>query len=78
MEKEISREDYNRVKIIKEKWDKKEIDISDISIEDAKLLTVMYDLEIKKTKSEIEELENKISEYEKRMKDAIESLKKKQ
>ena len=78
MEKEISREDYNRVKIIKEKWDKKEIDISDISIEDAKLLTVMYDLEIKRTKSEIEELENKILEYEKRMKDAIESLKKKQ
>ena len=38
----------------------------------------MYDLEIKRTKSEIEELENKISEYEKRMKDAIESLKKKQ
>jgi hypothetical protein len=48
LEKEISKEDYDRLKIIKEKWDKDEIELKDISIEDAKLLSIIYDLEIKK------------------------------
>lgn len=74
MEKEISKEDYDRLKIIKEKWDKDEIELKDISIEDAKLLSIIYDLEIKKVKSEIIQLEDKISEYETRMKEAIEYL----
>jgi hypothetical protein len=74
LEKEISKEDYDRLKIIKEKWDKDEIELKDISIEDAKLLSIIYDLEIKKVKSEIIQLEDKISEYETRMKEAIEYL----
>ncbi len=72
---EISKEDYDRIKTIKEKWNKKEIDISEISDSDAKIIAAIYDMEIKNTKAEIKELENKILEYEERMKDAIKLLK---
>ena len=76
MEKEISKEKYENIKEIKNKWDNKEIDITDIQIEDRELLVKLYDIEIKKVKNEIEELENKIDNYKKRMQDAIQSLKK--
>lgn len=76
MEKEISKEKYENIKKIKNKWDNKEIDITDIPIEDRELLVKIYDIEIKKVKNEIEELENKIDNYKKRMQDAIQSLKK--
>ncbi len=76
MEKEISKEKYENIKEIKNKWDNKEIDITDIPIEDRELLVKLYDIEIKKVKNEIEELENKIDNYKKRMQDAIQSLKK--
>ena len=75
MEKEISKEKYENIKEIKNKWDNKEIDITDIPIEDRELLVKLYDIEIKKVKNEIEELENKIDNYKKRMQDAIQSLK---
>ncbi len=76
MEKEISKEKYENIKKIKNKWDNKEIDITDIPIEDRELLVKIYDIEIKKVKNEIEELENKIDNYKRRMQDAIQSLKK--
>lgn len=76
MEKEISKEKYENIKEIKNKWDNKEIDITDIPIEDRELLVKIYDIEIKKVKNEIEELENKIDNYKRRMQDAIQSLKK--
>ena len=76
MEKEISKEKYENIKEIKNKGDNKEIDITDIPIEDRELLVKLYDIEIKKVKNEIEELENKIDNYKKRMQDAIQSLKK--
>lgn len=76
MEKEISKEKYENIKEIKNKWDNKEIDITDIPIEDRELLVKLYDIEIKKVKNEIEELENKIDNYKRRMQDAIQSLKK--
>ena len=76
MEKEISKEKYENIKEIKNKWDNKEIDITDIPIEDRELLVKIYDIEIKKVRNEIEELENKIDNYKRRMQDAIQSLKK--
>ena len=76
LEKEISKEKYENIKEIKNKWDNKEIDITDIPIEDRELLVKIYDIEIKKVKNEIEELENKIDNYNRRMQDAIQSLKK--
>ena len=76
LEKEISKEKYENIKEIKNKWDNKEIDITDIPIEDRELLVKIYDIEIKKVKNEIEELENKIDNYKRRMQDAIQSLKK--
>ena len=76
LEKEISKEKYENIKKIKNKWDNKEIDITDIPIEDRELLVKIYDIEIKKVKNEIEELENKIDNYKRRMQDAIQSLKK--
>ena len=76
LEKEISKEKYENIKKIKNKWDNKEIDITDIPIEDRELLVKLYDIEIKKVKNEIEELENKIDNYKRRMQYAIQSLKK--
>ena len=76
LEKEISKEKYENIKEIKNKWDNKEIDITDIPIEDRELLVKLYDIEIKKVKNEIEELENKIDNYKRRMQYAIQSLKK--
>ena len=76
LEKEISKEKYENIKKIKNKWDNKEIDITDIQIEDRELLVKLYDIEIKKVKNEIEELENKIDNYKRRMQYAIQSLKK--
>ena len=76
MEKEISKEKYENIKKIKNKGDNKEIDITDIPIEDRELLVKLYDIEIKKVKNEIEELENKIDNYKRRMQYAIQSLKK--
>ena len=76
MEKEISKEKYENIKEIKNKWDNKEIDITDIPIEDRELLVKIYDIEIKKVRNEIEELENKIDNYKRRMQYAIQSLKK--
>ena len=76
MEKEISKEKYENIKEIKNKWDNNEIDITDIPIEDRELLVKIYDIEIKKVKNEIEELENKIDNYKRRMQYAIQSLKK--
>ena len=76
LEKEISKEKYENIKKIKNKWDNKEIDITDIPIEDRELLVKIYDIEIKKVKNEIEELENKIDNYKRRMQYAIQSLKK--
>ena len=76
MEKEISKEKYENIKKIKNKWDNIEIDITDIPIEDRELLVKLYDIEIKKVKNEIEELENKIDNYKRRMQYAIQSLKK--
>ena len=76
MEKEISKEKYENIKKIKNKWDNKEIDITYIPIEDRELLVKLYDIEIKKVKNEIEELENKIDNYKRRMQYAIQSLKK--
>ena len=76
LEKEISKEKYENIKEIKNKWDNKEIDITDIPIEDRELLVKLYDIKIKKVKNEIEELENKIDNYKRRMQYAIQSLKK--
>ena len=76
LEKEISKEKYENIKKIKNKWDNIEIDITDIPIEDRELLVKLYDIEIKKVKNEIEELENKIDNYKRRMQYAIQSLKK--
>ena len=76
MEKEISKEKDENIKKIQNKWDNKEIDITDIPIEDRELLVKLYDIEIKKVKNEIEELENKIDNYKRRMQYAIQSLKK--
>ena len=76
LEKEISKEKYENIKKIKNKWDNKEIDITDIPIEDREILVKLYDIEIKKVKNEIEDLENKIDNYKRRMQYAIQSLKK--
>lgn len=74
MEKEIFKQNYERVLKIKEDFDARKIDIEDISDEDVKLILDIYNLQIKKVNAEIVELKEKIEQYKTRIKDAIEYL----
>lgn len=74
MEKEIFKQNYERVLKIKEDFDARKIDIEDIPDEDVKLILDIYNLQIKKVNAEIVELKEKIEQYKTRIKDAIEYL----
>lgn len=74
MEKEIFKENYDRILKIKEDFDARKIDIEDIPDEDVKLILDIYNLQIKKVNAEIVELKEKIEQYKTRIKDAIEYL----
>lgn len=74
MEKEIFKQNYERILKIKEDFDARKIDIEDIPDEDVKLILDIYNLQIKKVNAEIVELKEKIEQYKTRIKDAIEYL----
>ena len=74
MEKEIFKQNYERILKIKEDFDARKIDIEDIPDEDVKLILDIYNLQIKRVNAEIVELKEKIEQYKTRIKDAIEYL----
>ena len=74
LEKEIFKQNYERILKIKEDFDARKIDIEDIPDEDVKLILDIYNLQIKKVNAEIVELKEKIEQYKTRIKDAIEYL----
>ncbi len=62
---------------IKENFENGNITVDDISIDDARLLNLMYDLEILETEYKIEKMDEKLDSYKTRMRAAIEYLKNK-
>lgn len=62
---------------IKENFENGNITIDDISIDDARLLNLMYDLEILETEYKINNIDEKLENYKTRMRAAIEYLKNK-
>lgn len=65
------------LEVIKENFENENITIDDISIDDARLLNLMYDLEILETEYKINNLDEKLDSYKARMRAAIEYLKNK-
>lgn len=74
MENKFDEKEYSRIKDIKEKFDKREITLEDISKEDAYIISKMYDYQIKNLNAEIQDLYDKIGSYKRRMQYAIEAL----
>ena len=74
MEKEYTPEELERIKNIKEKIENNSLTLEEVDEEDLRTLSKLYDYEIKKIKSEIKELDQKIDVYKKRMKEAIDYL----
>ena len=60
MEKEIFKQNYERILKIKEDFDARKIDIEDIPDEDVKLILDIYNLQIKKVNAEIEKAERNL------------------
>lgn len=74
MENKFDEEEYNRLKEIKRKFEKKEISIDEISDNDAYFISKMYEYQIKSLNAEIQDFYEKIDSYKKRMEYAIEAL----
>lgn len=74
MENKFDEKEYSRIKDIKEKFDKREITLENISKEDAYIISKMYDYQIKNLNAEIQDLYDKIGSYKRRMRYAIEAL----
>ena len=74
MENKFNEEEYNRLKEIKRRFEKKEISIDEISDNDAYFISKMYEYQIKSLNAEIQDFYEKIDSYKKRMEYAIEAL----
>lgn len=74
MEKEYTPEELERIKAIKEKVEKNIITLEEVDENDLRIISKLYDYDIKKIKAEIKELDQKIDVYKKRMKEAIDYL----
>ncbi len=74
MENKFDEEEYNRLKEIKRRFEKKEISIDEISDNDAYFISKMYEYQIKSLNAEIQDFYEKIDSYKKRMEYAIEAL----
>ena len=60
LENKFDEKEYSRIKDIKEKFDKREITLENISKEDAYIISKMYDYQIKNLNAEIQDLYDKI------------------
>ena len=76
MENKFDEKEYDRIKKIKDKFEKREITLEEISDDDAYIISKMYDYQIKNLNAEIQELYEKIDSYKKRMQYAIDALNK--
>lgn len=74
MEKEYTPEELDRIKIIKEKIENNSLTLKEVDENDLRIISKLYDYDIKKIKAEIKELDQKIDVYKKRMKEAIDYL----
>ena len=74
MENKFDEEEYNRLKEIKRRFEKKEISIDEISDNDAYFISKMYEYQIKSLNAEIQDFYEKIDSYKKRMEYAIVAL----
>ena len=74
MENKFDEEEYNILKEIKRRFEKKEISIDEISDNDAYFISKMYEYQIKSLNAEIQDFYEKIDSYKKRMEYAIEAL----
>lgn len=74
MEKEYTPEELERIKAIKEKVEKNILTLEEVDENDLRIISKLYDYDIKKIKAEIKELDQKIEVYKKRMKEAIDYL----
>lgn len=74
MENKFDEEEYDRLKEIKRRFEKKEISIDEISDNDAYFISKMYEYQIKSLNAEIQDFYEKIDSYKKRMEYAIEAL----
>ncbi len=74
MEKEYTPEELERIKAIKEKVEKNILTLEEVDENDLRIISKLYDYDIKKIKAEIKELDQKIDVYKKRMKEAIDFL----
>ena len=74
MEKECTPEELERIKIIKEKIENNSLTLKEVDENDLRIISKLYDYDIKKIKAEIKELDQKIDVYKKRMKEAIDYL----
>ena len=74
MENKFDEEEYNRLKEIKRRFEKKEISIDEISDNDAYFISKMYEYQIKSLNAEIQDFYEKIDSYKKRMEYSIEAL----
>jgi len=74
MEKEYTPEELERIKAIKEKVEKNILTLEEVDENDLRIISKLYDYDIKKIKAEIKELDQKIDVYKKRMKEAIDYL----
>ncbi len=74
MAKKIDNDEYERLKQLKQDFDLRRITESELTDEDSFYLSKMYDMQIKNLGEEITKLEQKIKDYEKRMKEAIDYL----
>ncbi len=62
---------------IRKNFENGNITLDDISIDDARLLNLIYDLEILETEENINQIDEKLESYKSRMRAAIEYLKNK-
>ena len=60
MENKFDEEEYNRLKEIKRRFEKKEISIDEISDNDAYFISKMYEYQIKSLNAEIQDFYEKI------------------
>lgn len=74
--KKKNSEEYERILKLKQDFEDGNISQDEISEEDAKAISAIYNIEIANLKNEISEINDNIEEYKNRMKSALEYLKK--
>lgn len=67
----------NELENIRQNFESGNISLDDISIDDARLLNLIYDLEILEAEDNVNQIDMKLESYKKRMRAAIEYLKNK-